>query len=246
MTDDLADDLLGAARGALRSAFGVLQGQSPAGLIGVEELEVALGRIAMVGCGVRGAPPQALALDEHHQFAGNLVVLGKGQTAGGADDPRRGSGGELQHGGASGRGLDSDTSRDSPRKPPVNQINFVSYGPSRGVKGPENHRIISGDKSNSENLVARHMRHNLLYTCGDRSLAGARRSATRNRPVPRNDKAIGATKSLRQGRHNPSPGRKSRDHAPSHFPQSRQGRHNQPPPPFSSFPAGIKGTPYLT
>jgi len=85
MANDLADDFVGAARGAFGSAFLAVQGQGAALAEGVAELEIALFAEAELACGSERPEALALAFDEHGEFAGDVVVVGDVQGSGVAD-----------------------------------------------------------------------------------------------------------------------------------------------------------------
>ena len=101
MTDHLAEEFLGAAIGGAGAAFGAEE--SLAAFLQKEgaELEVTLPAKAEFGGGLVNALRAAFALDEHGELAGDFIVGGNGQGAGGALDTffEKLKG---QHGGTSG------------------------------------------------------------------------------------------------------------------------------------------------
>jgi hypothetical protein len=86
VANDLADDFVGTAVVGFGAAFLAEQGLSALGLEEVSELEVALLGEAVLGGGLGGPEPLAIALHEHGQLAGDFVVFGDGEGAGVADE----------------------------------------------------------------------------------------------------------------------------------------------------------------
>ena len=89
ITDDLLDDLVGAAIVGFGAALLVLQGQGAAGSEGLTQLEVALLGIAELGGGGDWTGALAFPLIEHGEFGKNRVVPRDGQLAPGADQNQR-------------------------------------------------------------------------------------------------------------------------------------------------------------
>lgn len=107
VANDLLTDLIGAAVGGLGAAAATLQGQGTPRLEELAQLIVTLFAKAELAGGRHGAGRLAFAFVEHGQFAGNLVIVGHGQGAGGSgEDQLWRIGGELNHEGrVSGLGI---------------------------------------------------------------------------------------------------------------------------------------------
>jgi hypothetical protein len=86
MADDLAHGFVGAAVGAFGAALLAGEGAGPAAEEVLAELEVALFAETELGGGLRGAESQALALNEHGELVGDLIIGGHGEGAGRADE----------------------------------------------------------------------------------------------------------------------------------------------------------------
>src|SRR5713226_2943418 len=75
VADDLLSNIRGAPCGCLGSGFATEQSGATALLKGGEELVIALLGVAVLGGGGSGAEAFTFALDEHGEFAENLVVF---------------------------------------------------------------------------------------------------------------------------------------------------------------------------
>jgi hypothetical protein len=88
VTDDLADDLVGATVVGLGAGGFAVEGQSAVGLVEVEQLEVAGLGVTELGGGVGGTGTFALAFEEHRQLEGDLIVEGDQERTGRAGEVR--------------------------------------------------------------------------------------------------------------------------------------------------------------
>jgi hypothetical protein len=86
VTDDLADEFLGASIIGFRATFGAAEGRATFLQKKGAELEVTLTTEAEFGGGAVNAFRAAFALDQHGEFAGDFIVLGNGQGSGWALD----------------------------------------------------------------------------------------------------------------------------------------------------------------
>src|SRR5207302_4145978 len=86
VADDLADDFLGAHRGALGPAFLAPQRRRPPLVEALEELVIARPAEAVLGGGGGAAEAFALSLDEHEESFRGLIVRGDKQRAPSTDD----------------------------------------------------------------------------------------------------------------------------------------------------------------
>jgi len=88
MPNHLANDLVGSARRFFGPALSVPQRHGTVALEGAEQLVVPLFAVAVLLGGLPSAKAHALAVDEHGQLSGDLVVGQDGQTAFGTDQCR--------------------------------------------------------------------------------------------------------------------------------------------------------------
>src|ERR1044071_4589913 len=86
MANDLANEFVGAAIIAFRSAFVALQGEGAAVGESLAKLEIALFAEAEFLSGAQRPQVQALAFEEHGQFAGDFIVCGDAQGTSGPDE----------------------------------------------------------------------------------------------------------------------------------------------------------------
>lgn len=80
MPDDLANDLLGPPIVGLGAALLALQAESPVPEVLLAKLEVALFAISILRGGLQRAEFAALALDQHREPSGDVVLVGDGQS----------------------------------------------------------------------------------------------------------------------------------------------------------------------
>jgi hypothetical protein len=97
VTDDLAHHLVGAPVVGLGTGGLAEQGGGAVFGVQVEQLEVARLGVAEFFGGARRAQPFALALEEHGQFKGDLIIGGNVQRTGGAGQQRVVILEELEH-----------------------------------------------------------------------------------------------------------------------------------------------------
>jgi len=78
VTDNLADEFLGASITGFGATFGAEESKAASLQKKGAELEVALTAKAELGGGMLDALRAAFALDEHGEFAGDFIVFGNG------------------------------------------------------------------------------------------------------------------------------------------------------------------------
>ena len=86
VTDDLANDLVGANIVAFGTGLVALESRASMFTIEFEELKISLLAEVELLSGLGGAEPFALAFDEHGQSGDDEVVRQNGELSGGADD----------------------------------------------------------------------------------------------------------------------------------------------------------------
>jgi hypothetical protein len=86
MSDDLANNLIGADIVAFGTGLVALESCASMFLIEFEQLKVSLSAEVELFGGLGGAEPFALAFDEHGQAGDDEVVRKNGELSGGADD----------------------------------------------------------------------------------------------------------------------------------------------------------------
>jgi hypothetical protein len=98
VANHLLADLIGAAVGGFGAALEALQSQGAALLEKRAQLEIALLAEAELAGGSQGTSGLAFTFVEHGEFAGDFVIVGHGQGAGGpGEDQARRVGGEFNH-----------------------------------------------------------------------------------------------------------------------------------------------------
>lgn len=133
MTDDLLEDLVGAAVVGLGAALAIEQSGGTEFLQALTKLEVALLAEAELGGGGQGAEPFAFALVEHGELAKEEVVRRHREGAAGALK-EKGVGKDLEHGGDRQEGkleVYSNMAAEAGRKGLPDHLKENCRGPTR-------------------------------------------------------------------------------------------------------------------